>query len=321
MKNFWLQIKKPIYALAPMAGYTDSAFRQICQGFGADVVYSEMASATALVYSPKKTLEMLEFNKIERPYVAQLFGSEPKHFVQAVKKLVFSIPDGIDINFGCPVKKVAKQNAGAVLMNNLKLAREIIKSVVDSTELPVSIKTRSKVGEVDVLRFLDSINDLDIKAIMIHGRTLAQGFSGPVDWEIIRKAKDYFNGIILANGGIYSYDDAVKALDQTQTHGLGIARGALGRPWIFRSLKAQKNYEYAENKEKIFKVALKHAQLVEKLKGEQSRLGQKATASQGIIEMRKHLCWYVQGLPGARKLRQQLVKVKNLEEIKKILRP
>jgi tRNA-dihydrouridine synthase len=195
-------------------------------------------------------------------------------------------------------------------MNDLKLAREIIKSVISSTELPVSIKTRSKVGEVDVLRFLDNINDLDIKAIMIHGRTLAQGFSGPVDWEIIRKAKDYFNGIILANGGIYSYDDAVKALDQAQAHGLGLARGALGRPWIFRSLKAQKNYEDAEKKEKIFKIAYKHAKLVEKLKGEQ-----------GIIEMRKHLCWYVQGLPGARKLRQRLVKAKNLEEIKKILRP
>ncbi len=308
MKNFWLKLKRPIHALAPMAGYTDSAFRQICKSFGAEVVYSEMASATALVYSPKKTLEILEFNKIESPYIVQLFGSKPEHFTKAVKLVIEKIkPDGIDINFGCPVKKVAKQNAGAVLMNNLKLVREIIKSVIDSMDLPVSIKTRSKVGQIDILKFLDYIKDLDIKAIMIHGRTLTQGFSGPVDWEIIRKAKDYFNGIILANGGIYSYDDAVKALDKTQAHGLGIARGALGRPWIFKAIRTGQSIEISRRP--IFKVALKHAELSEKLKGEQ-----------GIIEMRKHLCWYVQGLPGARKLRQQLVKVRNLEEIKEILK-
>ncbi|MFH1522325.1 MAG: tRNA-dihydrouridine synthase [Patescibacteria group bacterium] len=340
MKNFWNILKhkkKFIYALAPMAGYTDSAFRQICKGFGAEIVYSEMASATALVYNPQKTLEMLEFSEIERPYVVQLFGSEPGHFEGAVKLLTkkppsgfkshsvaISIPDGFDINFGCPVKKVAKQGAGAVLMNKPKLAREIIKAVINSTDLPVSIKTRTKVGEVDVLQFLDQINDLDIKAVMIHGRTLGQGFSGPIDWQVIKKARNDFNGIILANGGVgttltpnpsparssrergTNVKDYVEwLLDKTKADGIGIARGALGRPWIFKAVRTGQSVERTARP--IFKIALKQAKLVEKLKGEQ-----------GLIEMRKHLCWYVQGLPGAKKMREELVRVESIKDIENV---
>jgi len=319
MDNFWLKFKKPILALAPMAGFTDSAFRQVCKKFGAQVVYSEMASATALVYNPAKTLEMLKFSKVEQPYVIQLFGSQPEYFSKAVQLLTsrrqisklqipdYKLPQGIDINFGCPVKKVAKQGAGAVLMNNLKLAREIVKSVVASTDLPVSIKCRSQVGQVDVLKFLDNLSDLDIKTVMIHGRSLAQGFSGPINTEIIKKARDYFPGLILANGGVRNYEDGIEILKKTKADGLGMARGALGRPWIFRSLKTQKNYENAEKKEYIFKVALKQAELAQKLKGEQ-----------GIIEMRKHLCFYVQGLPGAGKMREKLIKVKSVDDIRNV---
>ena len=308
MKSFWSKNKKSILALAPMAGVTDSAFRQICKSFGADVVYSEMASVTALSYSPKKTLEMLRFEKQERPYVVQLFGSKSEHFAKATKIITKEIkPDGIDINFGCPVKKVQKQGAGAVLMDNLKLAREIIKTTIENTGLPVSIKTRSKVGKTDVLEFLDFVSDLDIKALMIHGRTLGQGFSGPVDTKIIKKARDHFGGIILANGGINSYDDAVKILEQTQADGPGIARGAMGRPWIFKALRTGQDVkrEFLPTK----KIALKHAELAEKLKGKQ-----------GIIEMRKHLCWYVAGLPGARQMRNDLIRVETLEEIRRIFK-
>jgi len=325
MKNFWLKLKKSakggqaIYALAPMAGVTDSAFRQICKGFSADVLYSEMASATALAYNPQKTLEMLKFSKVERPYVVQSFGSNPEHFEIAAKLITShpllaspsgrgrNMPDGIDINFGCPVKKIQKQGAGAVLMDNPKLAREIIKSVIDSTSLPVSIKIRSKVGETDALKFLDYMRGLDIKAVMIHGRTLNQGFSGSIDTEVIKKARDYFGGIILANGGVNSYDDAVKILDATKADGIGIARGALGKPWIFEDLRFKNNN--SRSKKEIYKIALKHAKLAYELKGRQ-----------GIIEMRKHLCWYVQGLPGAKTLRNELVHVTTLKDIKRILK-
>ncbi|MDD5032149.1 MAG: tRNA-dihydrouridine synthase [Patescibacteria group bacterium] len=323
-QDFWKKLKnrkRPIYALAPMAGITDSAFRQICKGFGADVVYSEMASATALVYNPGKTLEMLKFSPKERPYVVQLFGSNPEHFAKAVKLIQEKIkPDGIDINFGCPVPKVARQKAGAELFKDLKLSREVLKSVILNTTLPVSIKTRAKVGAIDILQFLKNVSDLDIKAIMIHGRTFSQGFSGPVDCETIKKSRQYFSGVILANGGVGlnltpspspRQERGVKdycdwLLEKSGADGIGIGQGALGRPWIFKNIK-DKN-EKIKNKEEIFKVALKHAELVYKLKGKQ-----------GIAEMRKHLCWYVQGLSGAKKLREKLVKVESLEEIKEIL--
>jgi len=311
-QNFYQKLKnssrneRAILALAPMAGITDSAFRQMCKKFGADIVYSEMASVNALVYNPQKTLEMLQFSKIERPYVVQLFGSDPKHFVQATKLIQKIIkPNGIDINFGCPVKKVAKQGAGAVLMNDLKLSKEIIKAVIDSTDLPVSIKLRSKVGKINALKFLNNVSDLDIKAIMIHGRTLNQGHSGPVDCEIIKKARDYFNGIILANGGVKDLTSAQELLDKTKADGIGIGQGALGRPWLFEEIKKDKLE--IKSRENIFKIILEHAKLVKKIKSEP-----------GIVEMRKHLCWYVQGLPGARKIRAEVVKVKTIQDIKRI---
>ncbi len=266
MNNFWTKLKKPIIALAPMAGYTDSAFRQICKKFGADVVYSELASVEALVHNPKKTLAMLKFDVSERPYVVQLFGSSPVHFTKAVKIIQKKIlarrsggkPDGIDINFGCPVKKVQKQGAGAVLMDDLKLSKQVIKSVIENTNLPVSLKIRSKAKNIDALEFLKYMKDLKIAAVMIHGRTLAQGHSGPVDWQIIKSARKYFSGIILANGGVgYApfpnpspahssrekgvidyIDYADWFLEKTEADGVGIARGALGRPWIFGEIKA-----------------------------------------------------------------------------------
>jgi tRNA-dihydrouridine synthase B len=305
MKNFWQKLDKPFYVLAPMAGITDSAFRQICKEFGADVVYSEMASTAALVYNPKPTLEMLKFAKIERPYVVQLFGSNPEHFTAAVKLVTQKIkPDGIDVNFGCPVKKVAKQGAGAVLMNNLKLAHEIIQVTIANTNLPVSIKCRSQVGNISVLKFLDSVKDLDIKAVMIHGRTLAQGHSGPVDFKIIKEAKKYFNGTIIANGGVKDCETAQKLLTKTGADGVGIGQGALGKPWVFREFRIS-NFEFRN--EKRIETIIKHAKLVYKCKGER-----------GIIEMRKHLCWYVGGLPRAKELRRELVKVKSIEDIKQI---
>ncbi len=303
---------KPIYALAPMAGVTDSAFRQICKEYGADVLYSEMASATALVYAPKKTLEIVEFAKKERPYVVQLFGSKPEHFAIATKIITEKVkPDGIDINFGCPVKKVQKQGAGAILMSNLKLSYEVIKSVVENTDLPVSVKCRAYVEvswdkKISVLDFLEKIKELDIKALMIHGRSMSQGRTGEIDWEIIKEAKNRFNGIVLANGGITDAKIAKDLLEKTGVDGLGIARGALGRPWIFSQLII-KNYQLSIKD--IYKVALRHAKLAYKLKGDA-----------GIREMRKHLCWYAAGLPGAAELRGKLVKVESLAEIKKILK-
>jgi len=307
-KNFWQKLNKPIYALAPMAGVADSAFRQICKQFGAGMVYSEMISATAIVYNSKKTLELMKFSKKERPYVVQLFGNKPEHFAQAAKFITKKIkPDGIDINFGCAVKKVTKQGAGIALMANLKLARRVIKATINNTNLPVSIKIRSEVDGVMALDFLKNLNDLDIKAVMIHGRTSRQGNSGAVNYKIIKQARKYFKGVILANGGIMDKSSADELLRLTDADGVGIGQGALGKPWIFKEVKSKK--PKAKSKEDIFKIILDHAKLVKKLKGQE-----------GIIEMRKHLCWYVTGMANAGELRKKLVKAESLEDIKKILK-
>jgi tRNA-dihydrouridine synthase B len=364
--NFWDKLKgisqkeKFFSALAPMAGISDSAFRQICKKCGVDLLYSEMASATALNYNPKKTLELIEFLEIERPYVVQLFGNDPKHFAVATK-LISELdkkkrPDGIDINFGCPVQKVIKQGAGVALFKDLKRAKEVIKAVINNTGLPVSIKTRTKAGDVNILKFLDYMKGLDIKALMIHGRTFSQGFSGPIDAEIIKKSRNYFNGVLIANGGVgilssgnnKNKDDileyALELIKKTGADGIAVGQGALGNPFIFEDLKKKLSRKVAapprdmpqkmatpprdmsqkmaapprdkprkvaapprDKKKEIFKVALEHAKLAEKLKGEQ-----------GIIEMRKHLCWYVKNLPRASRMREKLIKIKTIKEIKNI---
>jgi nifR3 family TIM-barrel protein len=316
VNNFWLKLKKqnkPILALAPMAGFTDSAFRQICKKYGADVIYSEMASATALFYNQnvKKntTLDLLKFDKQkEKYYVVQLFGANPEHFAVATRMIAKEIkPDGIDINFGCPVPKIIKQGAGSGLMKNLKGARAVIEAVLANTDLPVSIKIRTQAGTIEAAQFLKNISDLPVSALMMHGRTLKQGFAGEPDWKTVKAARKYFKGIILANGGITNLVSANKALKASGADGLGLARGVLGRPWLYKEIKQNKIINLKPKQ--IFKIALDHAEMENKKKGKR-----------GIIEFRKHLVWYMQGMTGAAKLREQLVQVNSLANIKKILK-
>ena len=323
--NFWEKLKnkqRPILALAPMAGFTDSAFRQICHKFGADVLYSEMVSATALNYfsqtfnsqtrkrdsGGEATWELTGFNhRLEKNYVVQLFGANPEHFATATTLIEKKLkPAGIDINCGCPAGKVLKQGAGADLMKDLNKSRQIIEAVLKNTTLPVSIKIRAKVGEVSVIDFLKNISDLPVAAVMIHGRSLSQGFSGDPDFAIVKKARPYFKGVILINGGINTLEDAQRALKESGADGLGLARGILGRPWLFQEIKENKIIN--KNNKQVFHFILQHARLVEKIKGPGA-----------LIELRKHLVWYVSGFPGASRLRAQLVTVKSLADLENIL--
>lgn len=326
--NFWEKLKKrkqPILALAPMAGFSDAAFRQICKKNGADVLYSEMASAAALYYcdinprkkalakgerlESEKTLDILRFNKSKEKYfVAQIFGSSPEHLGTAARIVTEKIcPDGIDINFGCPVPKIIKQGAGSGLMADLKRSREAIIAVLENTHLPVSIKIRLESGSVNYIDFLKNISDLHVSALMIHGRTLKQGFIGEADFKAINEAKKYFKGVILANGGIYNLAQAQKALKISKVDGLGLGRGVLGRPWLFNEIK--KGKEVNKQKKSIFKLMIDHAELACSLKGQGS-----------IVELRKNLCWYLRSLPGAAKMRASLVKAESLKEIKTIFK-
>jgi len=317
MNNFWKKLQQPIYILAPMAGITDSPWRQVCKSQGTDVVYSEMASATALVYNPQKTVELLRSKKKESPYVIQLFGSKPEHFAQAVKLLTdkkaikklgvkgYRIPDGFDINFGCPVRKVLKQDAGSQLFQNLPLAKQVIKAVVDNTGLPVSIKIRSEAGKVDCLQFLKYMKDLKIEAVMIHGRSQKQGFVGEVDFETIKKARKVYGGIIIANGGVVNVQTAKELLQKTKADGIAIARGAMGNPWLFKAIK--KGNDMAKNQNQVMKMILKHAKLVQDY-------------NHNFNEFRQHLLWYVAGLPNAKEMRNAFLTCKSLTDVEKVVK-
>ncbi|MFH0854875.1 MAG: tRNA-dihydrouridine synthase [bacterium] len=352
--NFWLKLKKNsnILALAPMAGITDSAFRILCREMGADVVYSEMVSADALYYDSKKTIKMLKINKKEHPVVIQLFGKRLELFGKAAKIAEDAGADGIDINFGCPAKKVVNHGGGVVLMRNLPLCREIIKTVIAAVNIPVSVKIRAGInfnktikqqnnetieiginlkspvtfisnkGEkvmVTALDFMKNIIDIPIAAIMIHGRTYEQGFSGDIDYEMIKRVVELAGGkiAVLGNGGINTIADAESMIAKTGVDGVGIAQGALGKPWIFREIKEymeknanQRKYESQSTRisiDEIKKIAIRHAKLAYKMKGDY-----------GIVEMRKHLLWYVKGFPNAKELRDKLVRVENSKDIKEV---
>lgn len=324
MKNFWHKFTRPILALAPMAGITDAAFRYLSGKFGADVVYSEMVSAAGLFYDSERTSGLLDSYRKngQAKFVVQLFGNNPDHFAKAVKIIEKKYkPDGIDINFGCPVPKVQKVGAGAKLFQDLEQSRRVIEACLQNTKLPISVKVRIKAGKVSILDFIEKMKDLPIAAMMAHGRTLAQGFSGAVDYQLLNRAKKKFKGVFIANGGINNFADAEMMLKKTGADGIGIGQGACGRPQIFTELKNSFNPlrpgqpvlsargVHPSKEGNIFKIALEHAILMYKLKGEQ-----------GILEMRKHLCWYVKGLPGAAEMRKYFVKVETLADIKKLLK-
>ncbi len=316
MNNFWLQLKKPILALAPMAGITDSAFRQICKKYGADVVYSEMISVDGLHYGSVRTVKMLEHSKKEQPVVFQLFGKKPELFVEAAKLIEKKGGAGVDLNFGCPAPKIYKYGGGVKLMRDLDLCYEIVKNTCKAAKIPVSIKLRASIKTLDkkktitALDFIKKIKDLPVSAIMIHGRSYEQGFKGEPDFAMIKKVKQKFSGMVLGNGGIYTPEQAKLMLIKTKVDGLGLAQGVFGKPWLFGQIK---DYLH-KGKYKEFDLAQ-----IKKIILEQSALNYKLKGQQGIMEMRKHLGWYVKGFPGAAEIRKKLMQVQTLSDINKIL--
>ena len=303
-------------ALAPMAGITDSAFRQICKKFGADVVYSEMISVDGLQYGSKKTLDLLKHVNAEQPVVFQLFGKKPQYFSIAAKIIEKKGGAGVDINFGCPTPKIYKYGGGVKLMRDLDLCYEIVKATCLAVKIPVSIKIRSLIKSLDkkkiitALDLVEKLKDLPISAIMIHGRSYEQDFSGEIDLGAIKSIKKAFKGLVLGNGGIINPVKAKEMLTKTGVDGLGLAQGVLGKPWLFKQVKDYLTtgtfceLTWSEIKE----IMILHSKLAFKDKGQR-----------GIIELRKHLAWYAKGFAGAAELRKKLIKVNSLKEIKDIL--
>lgn len=310
----WQKEKKPIIALAPMADMTDESFSVICKKLDAPFIFREMVSSEALVRGSKKTLAMARFSEKNRPLVQQIFGANPQVMAKAAKIIEQKFaPDGIDINMGCPAKKIISQNAGADLIKNPELAIKIIKAIKKFIKIPLSVKTRTGWSSAkEILTFASLIEKAGADLITVHGRTKIQGYSGKANWRIIGKVKNILTIPVILNGDIFNADDARRALEETGADGLMIGRGALGNPWIFKQIKDLLNKNIKPKEITLLerkKIALKHAKLHVKHYGLNS-----------LTTFRKHLLLYFKGAAGTKKIRIKLAQIKTYEELEDILR-
>src|SRR6476659_6017145 len=304
----------PLY-LAPMAGVSESPFRRLCRRFGADVVITEFLSAEGIRRENEATIAKLRFGDDERPIGVQIFGADAQAMGDAAAFVtdVFQ-PEFIDINFGCPVKKVVKRNGGSGCLKDLDLVQTVIRAVAKSTSLPVTCKIRSGWNEEmrDPVTIALRCQDAGVRAIALHPRTRTQMYSGRARWEEIAAVVAALDIPVLGNGDIKTPHDAISLHRQTGCAGIMIARGSFGQPWIFdqtRDLLEGREMRPEPPLEERFAIALEHARMANDY--EPDRRG-------AAIEFRKHLGWYVKGIPGSAELRKKLHAVESLGEVEGI---
>ena len=300
--------------LAPMAGVTDFAFRRVCRGLGAALTTTEMVSAKALVYKDEKTKALLYIPEDEHPCAAQIFGHEPDVMAEAaVMAREISGADIIDINMGCPVGKVVKSGDGSALMRTPELAEEIIRSVVKSAGCPVTVKFRKgwDNGSVNAVDFARMCEDSGAAAVAVHGRTRAQMYAGRADWDIIREVRKAVSIPVIANGDIFTPEDAAHILRYTGCELAMIGRGSFGNPWLFRQGQAAIDGEDIPPLPPLSeRIDMAVAQIEE--------LAAVAGERNACMEARHQLPWYLHGVAHSGYYKQQLVHVDTLEDIRKI---
>lgn len=300
--------------LAPMAGITDRPFRMICKEMGADVLITEMVSTRGLFYDDQKTRKLLEIGDEEHPIGVQLFGNDPEFFSHAAKKIRDFNFDFININMGCPTPKIVKNGDGCALMKVPDLAARIIEYTVRASENPVSIKIRKGWDEssVNAVEFARMAEKSGASQVFVHGRTRESFYSGKADWDIIRRVKEAVGIPVIGNGDVFSPQDAKAMLEKTGCDGVMIGRGALGNPWIFREvkyfLKTGRQLPPPEMEEKLETILL-HMDRAIDFYGE--RLG--------VLEMRKHIGWYLKGLPNSAAVKRAIQEEKDPRQIKHML--
>ena len=298
--------------LAPMAGLTDLPFRRICEIYKPGLVVTEMVSSKALQYNDEKTKKLLNMEDEVRPISAQIFGSD----IEAMKyaaSYVSKIADIVDINMGCPAPKVVKNGDGSRLLLDLKKVGEITKAVVEASEVPVTVKIRKGWDNEHIVAIeaAQIIEEAGAKAITVHGRTRSEFYTGVADWDIIKKVKENVKIPVIGNGDIKTPEDAKKIIEYTKCDGIMIGRATLGNPWLIEQIK-----DYLENgtireitNEERIEIIFKHIDLEVKEKGE----------NVGIKEMRKHICYYLKGLPMASEVRNKVNQLETEKEVKATL--
>ena len=300
--------------LAPMAGVTDFAFRAICTELGAALTTTEMVSAKALCYGDKKTRSLLYNLPGCRPFAAQVFGHEPEFMAEAAPVAIeYSGADILDINMGCPVGKIVKSGDGAALMRDPELAGKIVQAVVSSVNVPVTVKFRKGFdgGSVNAVEFARVMQQAGASAIAVHGRTRAQMYSGRADWDIIREVKRAVSVPVIANGDIFSAQDAEHILRYTGCELAMIGRGSFGNPWLFRQGQAAIDGEDIPPLPPLSeRIDMAVAQIEE--------LAAVAGERNACMEARHQLPWYLHGVAHSGYYKQQLVHVDTLEDIRKI---
>lgn len=300
--------------LAPMAGVTDRAYREICMENGADMCFTEMVSTKGLFYNDKKTAGLLEVSDAEQPVYAQIFGHEPEIFANVSKKAAAFGAKGLDINCGCPAGKIIGNSDGGAIMKTPELIYDIVCAVKDNCDLPVSVKIRAgwdenNINAVTVAKYAEKAG---VSHITVHGRTVKQGYSGHSQNSAIKDVVDNVSVPVIGNGDITKPEDAKQMLEETGCTAVMVGRGALGNPFIFDRIK---NYlqngvvgDDPTNAERI-NMALKHISLIVKYKGEYV----------GIREARKHAIWYIKGMRNSVAVKNALTSAKTFDEMKKLL--
>lgn len=301
--------------LAPMAGVSEAPFRQICRTLGADVLVSEFLSSEAIRRRIGRVLEGAEFEEHERPIGIQIYGADANAMAEAAALVTeHYAPEFIDINFGCPVKKVVQRNGGSGCLRDLDLVERIIRAVIGATHLPVTVKTRSGWNEDarDPVGIARRMQDAGARAFTLHARTRTQMFNGEASWDEIARVVEALDIPVIGNGDVRTAEDVVRMKAHTGCAGVMIGRGAFGNPWIFRdaqALLAGERKPEAPDAAERFRVALAHARLALRLQGDSPKT---------MVEFRKHLGWYSKGLHGAGELRQRLFQVHSLAEAESI---
>ena len=305
--------------LAPMAGITNTAFRRLCREYGAGLYVSEMITSRALVERTANTMRLITHHESETPRSIQLYGVDPKTIGEAVTMLAAEDrADHIDLNFGCPVPKVTKKGGGAALPWKLELFRAIVERAVSSAgSIPVTVKMRKGIdsNHLTYLEAAKAAEGAGVSAVALHARTAGQFYSGHADWDAIGTLKETITSIpVLGNGDIWSAEDALRMVQQTDCDGVVVGRGCLGRPWLFGDLAAGfrgEDTRYRPSLVEVGRAFRRHAELLVEFFG-----GDEARACRDI---RKHVAWYFKGYPIGGDLRAQLALVESLQQIDDLL--